>query len=145
MPYLSKSLVVALIILCTSLTAFCQKKDRYSQFVYNGVHLNQLIVDRIPDYGIAGKDGCIVEEQITLELKDVDSLKIDGIVRDVKTNKPITWAAVKVIRKNNTKEMLGTDSLGRFQIIKSLPINELQIQALGYRLLKVKGSHKQLF
>lgn len=139
MPYLSKSLPVAFVILCTSLTTFCQKKRELSQFSYNDKYFNQLIVDRIPDYGFTGRDGCIVEQQIKLALKDIDQQKIEGLVKDAKSNDALVGATVILIRRNGHKETLATDSLGRFQLDRSSPVKEIQILYIGYRRLKIIG------
>ena len=145
MPFLSKSLPVAFIILLASLAALCQKGDKYHQLIYNGRHLNQLIVDRIPDYGITGRDGCIVGREFILELSDIDQQKVEGQVKDAETREVMANAIVKLTRRNGKTETLHTDSTGRFQMEKSSPIKALQIQHIGYRILKIQGSSKQLF
>ncbi|TRZ40788.1 hypothetical protein, partial [Robertkochia marina] len=38
------------------------------EFSIQGKSFNELIVNRIPDYGLTGEDGCIVENQIKINL-----------------------------------------------------------------------------
>lgn len=145
MPYPTKSLPIAIIILLTSLASLCQTKDQYHQLIYNRKSLNQLIVDRIPDYGISNRDGCIVGREFILELSDIDQQKVEGLVKDVETKEVITNATVKLTRRSRKTETLLTDATGRFLLEKSSPIKELQIQYIGYRIFKIQGFSKQLF
>lgn len=145
MPCISKLLSVVIIVVLNSLAGQSQTKDAYHQLVYNGKNCNQLIIDRLPDYGISGRDGCIVGREIVLELKDIDTQQVEGWIKDAETGEALVGASIKLQRKNGSNETLKTDSYGRFLMNKSSPLKKLNVEYLGYRILKIKGSSKELF
>lgn len=77
-----KSLSVPVIILFYSLTGYAQTKQSYPRLLYNGKSCNSLITNRVPEYGIASRDGCIVMREIILELQDIDAQTVEGLVKD---------------------------------------------------------------
>ncbi|NLR78182.1 hypothetical protein [Chitinophaga eiseniae] len=144
LPFL-RSLTVLVIALSGSLAGAAQEKGKYATLFYNGKDCNQLIIDRFPQYGIAGRDGCVVQREIRLTLKDIDGQKAAGIVQDVETNELLRGARIKLKRKNGSDETIDTDAQGRFEVNTSSALKELQVYYVGYRTLKVKGSPGQLF
>lgn len=144
LPFL-RSLTVLVIALSASLASMAQEKDKYAALFYNGKNCSQLIIDRMPDYGIAGKDGCVEQRPIKLTLKDIDGQKAAGIVQDAETNELLPGVRVKLKRRDGSNETIDADAQGRFEVNTSSPLKELQVYYLGYRTLKVKGSQGQLF
>ena len=140
-----RSLSVLVIVLLSALACLAQKKDKYAGLFYNGKDCSQLIIDRIPDYGIAGRDGCVVQRPIKLTLKDIDGQKAAGVVTDAETNELLPGARIKLKRKDGNNETIDADARGRFEVNTSVALKELQVYYLGYRTLKVKGSPGQLF
>lgn len=145
MPTLSRLRCVIVIVLLNSFTAQAQRREAYSRLSYNGINYNRLIINRIPDYGIAGKDGCIVMAEINLALRDIDSLTVEGLVKDAETGQNIGGASVKFRRLNAGSETIVSDSTGRFLVNRSSPVGEFEILYIGYRTLKIKSAPWKLF
>ncbi|NLU95443.1 hypothetical protein [Chitinophaga sp. Ak27] len=140
-----RSLTVLVIVLSSSAAGLAQGKNKYATLFYNGKDYSQLIIDRIPDYGIAGRDGCVIQREIKLTLKNIDGEKAAGMVQDVETKELLRGARIKLKRKDGSDEVIDADAQGRFEVGTSSPLKELQVYYVGYRTLKVKGSRGQLF
>lgn len=145
MSSLFKLFVVTCFVLLYHVNGQAQTKMAYSKLLYNGKEYNELIVDRFPEYGFAGKDGCIVLNQLVLELKDADGQKVEGLVKDAETGAGLANATVQLKRANGTTEKLATDEQGRFWVPKGSPLKTLRIDYLGYRILNIKAAAGKLF
>lgn len=145
MPALSKLRCVIVIVLLYSFGAQAQRRQTYSRLSYNGMNYNRLIIDRIPDYGIAGKDGCIVMSEIDLAFRDIDSLMVEGLVKDAETGENIRGASIKFRRRNGSSERIVSDSIGRFLVNRSSPVKDFEVLYIGYRPLKIKSAPWKLF
>lgn len=135
-------LSVGIIMLFSSLVGRAQTKPR---LLYNGKHFNSLITNRVPEYGIASRDGCIVMGEIMLELRDIDAQTVEGLVKDAKTGDILAGASIKLQRQMGSSEMFATDSLGRFRVTRASPVKYLHVNYLGYRMLNIKGAEGKLF
>ncbi|MEZ2444952.1 hypothetical protein AB6805_24665 [Chitinophaga sp. RCC_12] len=145
MSLISRLLYVAIIVLLGSYTGQAQTKQSYPRFLYNGKNYNELITNRVPEYGIAARDGCVVMGEIQLELRDIDAEKIEGWVKDAATGDTLVGASIKIQRRNKHMETLATDSLGRFLMSKSPSVTELHVLYLGFRELNIRGLSGKLF
>jgi len=143
-----KPIAIAIVImsLLSSISCFAQIDEPPAEFWYNGKSYNSLIVNRIPDYGDGHRDGCVVLTDLVLELKDKDSLSVEGIVKDIKNRAPLPAATVSVYRKNGSIDTYGTNAYGHFVISKSSsPVKSILAQSLGYRRLEIQIKRKWLF
>ncbi|TWF40675.1 carboxypeptidase-like protein [Chitinophaga polysaccharea] len=140
-----RSFSVLVVVLLSASACLAQKKNEYGSLFYNGKDCSQLIIDRIPDYGIAGRDGCVIQRPVKLTLKDIGGQKAAGIVTDAETNEILPGARVRLKRKDGINETIDADAQGRFELNTAAALKELQVYYVGYRTLKVKGATGQLF
>ncbi len=127
-------LITVLLFGCRSI----KQSAPQSTFSINGKECNKCIMNRIPDYGIDNKDGCVVLGEISLSLifKSTDS--IAGVVTDSKTSEPIPFAKVHLFKKTpEGARVLSSDSLGEFQIKLTNRLEKIQIEFVGYRTLLI--------
>lgn len=141
----ARLLSVAIIVLLCSHKGVAQTKQWYPRLLYNGRDCNPLITNRVPEYGISSRDGCIVMREIILELRDIDAQTVEGLVKDVETGDVLAGASIKLQRQKGDSEVFATDSLGRFRVTRASPVKYLQVQYLGYRMLNIKGAAGKLF
>lgn len=114
------------------------KGNQLSTVTVNSKRANHLIVDRFPDYGDGHKDGCIVMDQMRLNLRFNKLGVITGQVSDVSTKEPLQNALVILNDNLGLTDKLVTDSLGQFSTSTQGKIIGLQIDYIGYRRLVVK-------
>ncbi|MBC9933131.1 carboxypeptidase-like regulatory domain-containing protein [Chitinophaga qingshengii] len=145
MSSISKLFVLACFVLLYHVNGQAQTKMAYSKLLYNGKEYNELIVDRFPQYGFAGKDGCVVQGQLVLELKDTGAQEVEGLVKDAETGAVIFAATVQLKRANGTTEEIATDEQGKFLVHKGSYVKTLRIAYIGYRLLNIKAASGKLF
>jgi len=145
MPTLSRLRCIIVIVLLNSFTVQAQRREAYSRLSYNGINYNRLIINRFPDYGFAGRDGCIVMAEINLALRDIDSLTVEGLVKDAETGKNMVGASIRFQTQNGHRERIISDSTGRFLVNRSSPHGEFEILYIGYRTLKIKSAPWKLF
>ena len=145
MPKFIKPALGVIITCLISSISIAQSNRGYAQLWYNGKKLHKLIVDRIPDYGINDEDGCVVERAIRLEFRDIDSLTVQGLLRDAETKDPLPGAVIKLERLGQEIEILNPDAKGRFIVKKASPVRKITVQYIGYRTLKIEGIPKKFF
>jgi hypothetical protein len=116
-----------------------------SQFSYNDKKYNSLIVDRVPDYGLNGTDGCVVEGQFLLSLKSIGTSEISGVVRDVQTRKPMIGAEISAwFDGQGGPKLLVTDSNGEFKITRQAGLAKIEVAFVGYRTMRIDFSRKPI-
>jgi hypothetical protein len=102
---------------------------------------NKLIIDRKPDYGISGRDGCVVMGEISMsitELKNGESVR--GKVFDSKTKEPLINAKLKLTIDQNGSPRTSNIYSDNNGIYKSDLIGELkniEVEYIAYRTLKI--------
>lgn len=141
----TRLLSVVITGLLYSYTGQAQTKQWYPCLLYNGRNCNSLITNRVPEYGISSRDGCIVMREIMLELRDIDAQTVEGLVKDVETGDALPGASIKLQRRKGHSEAFAADSLGRFRVARASPVKYLHVQYLGYRILNIKGAAGKLF
>ncbi len=111
---------------------------KLSQFSYNERYHNSLIVDPVPDYGLTGKDGCVVEGQFLLSLKSSVNSEVVGVVKDVKSLEPIIGANVSVWFEGlNSPVLIVADANGEFKFVRQSAVTKIEVQFVGWRTLVV--------
>jgi hypothetical protein len=140
----SLNIVVACILLsgCASLPP----GYKLSKFSYNGKYHNNLIVSRVPDYGDAHPDGCIIMWEMHLSLESSKKGVVAGTVRDVKSLAPLPNAVVKILFKQNESPLsVSSDSVGKFQFDHMAQVRQILVTYVGYRSLVVDFSSTKQF
>jgi hypothetical protein len=111
---------------------------KLSQFSYNEKFHNSLIVDRVPDYGLTGKDGCVVEGQFFLSLKSSVNSQVVGVVKDVKSLEPMIGANVSVWFEGlNSPVSIVADANGEFKFVRQSAVTKIEVQFVGWRTIVV--------
>ncbi|MFN5550443.1 MAG: hypothetical protein ACK5BJ_14930 [Bacteroidota bacterium] len=131
---------VLIFIFCFSLVGCSSTRHgvKLSQFSYNEKSHNSLIVDRVPDYGLTGKDGCVVEGQFLLSLKSSVNSEVVGVVKDVESLKPMTGANVTVwFEGQNSPISIVADVNGEFKFIRQSVVTKIEVQFVGWRTMVV--------
>ncbi|RAJ77345.1 hypothetical protein CLV59_107112 [Chitinophaga dinghuensis] len=135
----------SLIALITLFALQVHAQDKYGKVTYNKKNISELITGRNPEFGITGRDGCVVSGKLYLELRDMDVQHIEGWVRDEHTGQGLSGASVQLTRKNGPIEKLVTDSTGKFILLKAAPMKEMKVLYIGFWPLQIKGSKEKLF
>ena len=131
---------------CLALSSCASLPPGYklSKFSYNGGYHNNLIVSRVPDYGDAHADGCVILREMHLSLETLENRVVSGEVKDVKSVQPLSNAHVEVFFRNNGAPLvLSSDSSGKFQFNLVARVRQISISYLGYRSLIVDFSSNQ--
>ena len=102
-----------------------------------GKKRNSLIENRKPDYGNGHRDGCIVEDQISMNIVSLNDKHVSGNVTDSKTIKPVPFASIKLIFRNSDTLKTIVDSMGKFDINYLNELSKIQAGSIGYRTLSV--------
>lgn len=119
---------------------------KLSKFSYNGKIHNDIIVNRIPDYGDGHLDGCVIMSEMSLSLKSLENGKISGELKDVKSLESLSNGQLKIFFKNiGSPLILASDSSGKFQFDRKAKVEKISVFYVGYRGLTVDLSNtKQL-
>ncbi len=129
---------VLIFIFCFSLVGCSSTRHgvKLSQFSYNQKFHNSLIVDRVPDYGLTGKDGCVVEGQFLLSLKSSVNSEVFGVVKDVKSLEPMIGANVSVwFEGQNSPVSIVADANGEFKFVRQSAVIKIEVQFVGWRTM----------
>jgi hypothetical protein len=142
------TVALKIVVVCIILSSCASLPRGYklSKFSYNGKYHNDLIVNRVPDYGDGHLDGCIVMWEMHLTLESSKNGGIAGTVTDVKSLDPLPNALVKVfLTENQTPVSVSSDSVGKFQLAHFAQVRQIVITYVGYRSLVVDfSSNKKL-
>lgn len=102
---------------------------------------NKLIIDRKPDYGISGRDGCVVMGEISMSITELENGKsVSGKVFDSEKKEPLINAKLKLTIEQNGSERTSEIYSGENGIYKSDLIGELkkmEVEYIAYRTLKI--------
>ena len=133
-PNLSKYIILTLVIFGCSSTIHSVK---LSTLKINGKKQNELIQDRIPNYGIGSPDGCVIMGEISLNLETVGKDSIRGTVRESDKHQALPFATVKLQSDKQNDLSLQTDSAGNFRTRIPPELKAIQIEYIGFRTLTV--------
>ncbi|MDP4935356.1 MAG: hypothetical protein NWR30_11615 [Salibacteraceae bacterium] len=85
----------------------------YSNLRIEGKNRNDLIVGRIPEYGLSQNEGCIVHPQISMDIEVLNEQLLRGIITDAKTKEPLQFASfVLFFGDKSPRAEMRTDSFG---------------------------------
>ena len=105
-----------------------------STFSLNGKEHNQLIFDRVPDYGYSGKDGCIIERQFSLFMS-LDSTFLSGEIVDTEIKKPVGFSMVRCFSNGKNFTYIISDENGFFECDLIEQPDIIEVKTVGYRTL----------
>ena len=102
---------------------------------------NKLIVDRKPDYGIDGRDGCVVMGEISMNITELKYGKsIQGKVFDSQTKEPLINAKLILIIEQNgsiKKKEINANENGIYQSDLNGELKKIEVEYIAYRNLKI--------
>ena len=136
-----------LIILLTVLISSCSgtknvaELSKLSELTVENKSLNGLIVDRKPDYGISGRDGCVVMGEISMDIIELNKGKsIRGKVFDAENKNSMIKAGLILSMNQNglTKSIeILSDENGIFQTDFNGKLEKIIVAYVAYRTLKI--------
>ncbi|HMG83694.1 MAG TPA: hypothetical protein VK559_11710 [Ferruginibacter sp.] len=104
-----------------------------------------MIEFRVPHYGIAGTDGCMVEDQIYLSMKSFNDSQIIGHVKDAKTLESVREAKIEVLYKGSRDSLwVAADSTGTFIFSPKHTVAAIFVEALWYRALFINFKGREI-
>ena len=101
---------------------------------------NKLIVDRKPDYGFVGRDGCVVMDEISMDINELNQKLIRGKIFNSKTKEPLIGAQIYLfITQSDSiqKLVIKTDSNGLYKSQLNGKLNKINVEYIGHRNLKI--------
>lgn len=130
MRYLLISLILLLFVGCMS------HKRHYElpTFSLNGKEQNQLIFDRVPEYGDGNKDGCIVGAQFSLSIS-LDSTFLSGEITDAESKEPVGFSIVRCFSKGKNFVNIAANENGYFECNLTEQPDVMEVKSVGYRTL----------
>ena len=135
---------VQIILILTFLISSCsatKNLTELSELTIENKNSNKLIVDRKPDYGISGRDGCVVMEEISMNITELKNGKsIRGKIFDSKTKEPLINAKLKLTIAQNGSEKIAeiySDENGIYQSKLIGELRKIEVEYITYRTLKI--------
>ncbi|THD67436.1 hypothetical protein E7Z59_07170 [Robertkochia marina] len=106
------------------------------EFSIQGKSYNELIVNRIPDYGLTGEDGCIVENQIKINLDNINENYISGKISDVDSTEPLINAEIQLIFESDTI-LTRSNNKGEFEKRFKDELKKIKATYIAYRTVEI--------
>tara|TARA_R110002049_G_scaffold307457_1_gene507997 strand:- start:176 stop:619 length:444 start_codon:yes stop_codon:yes gene_type:complete len=135
---------VYIIIIAAILISSCsgtKNLTELSELTIDNRPVNKLIVDRNPDYGIDGRDGCVVMGEISMDIAELENGKsIRGKVFDSGTRNPLTNAKLTLFidEEGSTKKIeIEANENGIYQSELNGKLNKIEVDYIAYRTLKI--------
>ena len=127
--------LILLLLLIASIA--CSSSTTLPEFEYNGKTRNRWITNRIPDYGITGRDGCIIMGEMKVSLTRTEPAYYSGLISDADQSDSLMFATLIINPGSYKQRKIETDHLGRFSFIYSDRISQISIEGLHTRKLLV--------
>jgi len=135
---------IQIILILTFLISSCsgtKNLTELSELTIENKSSNKLIVDRKPDYGISGRDGCVVMGEISMNITELKYGKsIRGKIFDSETKEPLINAKLKLTIDQNGSEKTSDVYSDENGIYKSELVGELkkmEVEYIAYRTLRI--------
>ncbi len=139
-----KRMRIQIILILTFLISSCsgtKNLTELSELTIENKSSNKLIVDRKPDYGISGRDGCVVMGEISMNITELKYGKsIRGKIFDSETKEPLINAKLKLTIDQNGSEKTSDVYSDENGIYKSELVGELkkmEVEYIAYRTLRI--------
>lgn len=114
-----------------------KKQVNLSRFTINHIPKNKSIINRIPNYGINGKDGCMEQPQLSVKIDNHNREFYKGLVYDQLSKENLPFASILLVNSLQDTLYLNSDNDGQFQFQKSFKANQIHLNYLGYRPLNI--------
>jgi hypothetical protein len=109
----------------------------YSNLRIEGENRNDLIISRIPEYGLGQNEGCIVHPQISMDIEVLNEKLLRGIITDANTKEPRQFASIVLFFGDKSpRAEMRTDSFGQFEYELKIPISTIKVDYGIYRTLR---------
>lgn len=135
---------IQIILILTFLISSCsgtKNLTEFSELTVENKSSNKFIVDRKPDYGISGRDGCVVMEEISMKITELkNGKKVSGKIFDSKTKEPLINARLKLtIDQNGSKNAteIYSDKNGFYNYELVGELKKMEVEYIAYRTLKI--------
>lgn len=125
------------ILTVIGLSSCYSNRLKYGEFKIDGKKHNNLIVNRIPHYGINAKDGCVVHGQMAMNLTYFSKDSIAGQLINPNTENPILFSEIKLITVNSDSIRLFSNENGRFHSKLNDQLYWIKTNLIGYKSLVV--------
>lgn len=115
----------------------CMSHKRHYElptFSLNGKEQNQLIFDRVPEYGDGNKDGCIIGAQFSLSIS-LDSTFLSGEITDAESKEPVGFSIVRCFYNGKNFTYIISDENGYFECDLTEQPDVIEVKSVGYRTL----------
>ena len=135
---------INIILILTLLISSCsgtKNLTELSELTIKNQPSNELIVDRKPDYGIDGRDGCVVMGEISMNITELEyGESIQGKVFDSQTKEPLINAKLTLIIEQNgslKKKEIKANENGIYQSDLNGELKKIEVEYIAYRKLKI--------
>ena len=122
-----------------------QKVADLSELTVGNQDFNDLIVNRVPDYGIDGGDGCVVMEEISMNITELDDHQIKGFIFNSKSKQPLVNAELNLfVFKNGLMDTtnIRSDENGIYESELNGRLKKIEVQYIAHRNLLVIFKNK---
>ena len=122
-----------------------QKVADLSELIVENQNSNNLIVNRVPDYGIDGGDGCVVMEEISMNIRELSDHQIKGFIYNSKSKQPLVNAEINLLLfKNGLLDTtnIRSDENGIYESKLSGQLRKIEVQYIAHRNLIVDFKNK---
>ena len=106
---------------------------------------NKFIVDRKPDYGFVGRDGCVVLDEISMDIYELNEKLIRGKIFNSKTKEPLAGALINLLITQNgsiQKIVIKSDANGSYKSDLNGKLNKMNVEYIAHRNLKIDFNKK---
>ena len=135
---------IKLILILTILISSCggtKNLTELSELTIENQTSNKMIVNRKPDYGIDGRDGCVIMGEISMNITELENGKsIRGKLFDSKTKEPLINAKLILsIEQNGStkKKEINSNENGIYQSELNGELKKIEVEYIAYRNLKI--------
>ncbi|MEW2922945.1 hypothetical protein AB1A65_15835 [Muricauda sp. ANG21] len=132
------------IILASLLISSCGGTKNFTilpELTLENQQANKLIVDRKPDYGINGRDGCVIMGEISMIITELENRKsVRGKVFDSEKKEPLINAKLKLTIEQNGSERTSeiySDANGIYNTDLFGELKKMEVEYIAYRTLKI--------
>lgn len=134
-----KYLILILTFVITSCSG-TKNLTELSELTIENRTANKFIVDRKPNYGDGNRDGCVIMEEISMDIDQINEKSISGKVFDSKTKEPLSNAKLTLITNQNgltNKTIITSNSDGFFKGELNGKPTKIEVEYIAYRNLKI--------
>ncbi|MCX2681380.1 hypothetical protein OOZ15_15610 [Galbibacter sp. EGI 63066] len=135
---ISKNIIPILILVILANCTGTKSVTELSNLIIENKSANKLIENRIPDYGLTGRDGCVIMDEISMDIIELRNNYVRGKVFNSKSNDPLFDARLNLYL--NTDKQTDTikfnaNSNGYFEKEFKGSLEKIKVEYIAYRNL----------